>query len=301
MDFERLREFSLAAKCGSIKAAAELLSLSPATLGARLRVLERSLGVALFAHMGRRVRLTPEGERLLPYAADILRRYDSVTSEVKAIRHHHYRQLRIGISGEWPLFHIGPFLDKINLTHPQIELSLYDDQAMPLLDALCRNELDICFASILESADLAGMARVPISSCNPCISLPRTHPFNLRGSLSLRELEGETFLLYPPTDALGTRCFQLASLSACGIRHSTYDLACSPMFRKLFGPIGKGILLLPSPQFSAPPNAVSLSLTDVPCPAPLCFVYNPRSPNPDVPAFVSDFMQFIEVFHQHDH
>lgn len=228
MDFERLREFFLAAKCGSIKDAAELLGISPATLGARLHVLEHTLGVSLFAHAGRRIRLTPEGERLLPYAADILRRYDSVTGEVKAIRYHHYRQLRIGISGEWPLFHIGPFLDKINLMHPQVELSLYDDQAMPLLDALCRNELDICFASILESADLAGMTRVPISTCNPCIILPRAHPFNLRGSLSLRELEGETFLLYPPTDALGTRCFQLANLSARGIRHSTYELAWFP-------------------------------------------------------------------------
>ena len=58
MDLDRLREFARIAECGSVSAAARRLGLSVATLSARLRGLEKSLGTNLFDREGRALILT---------------------------------------------------------------------------------------------------------------------------------------------------------------------------------------------------------------------------------------------------
>lgn len=60
-----LRAFEAAARCGSFRAAAADLNLTPSAVSHAVRGLEQSLGAALFARDGRAVRLTPEGEGLM--------------------------------------------------------------------------------------------------------------------------------------------------------------------------------------------------------------------------------------------
>lgn len=60
--------FSEIASCGSIKAAAEKLKLSPPTLSEHLAQLERDLDVQLFIRHHRRLELTTQGQRLFTHA-----------------------------------------------------------------------------------------------------------------------------------------------------------------------------------------------------------------------------------------
>ncbi|WP_153770933.1 LysR substrate-binding domain-containing protein [Labrenzia sp. CE80] len=59
-----LRTFDAAARCGSFKAAAEDLGVSPTAVSHQIRGLEAQLGFALFVRGTRRIDLTDEGERL---------------------------------------------------------------------------------------------------------------------------------------------------------------------------------------------------------------------------------------------
>jgi len=58
-----LRAFEAAARLGSLKSAAEELSVTPSTISHHVRDLEARLGAPLFAKHGRGVVLTTEGER----------------------------------------------------------------------------------------------------------------------------------------------------------------------------------------------------------------------------------------------
>jgi LysR family transcriptional regulator, low CO2-responsive transcriptional regulator len=67
-----LRAFLELARSGSVRAAAERLSVTQPAVTAAVRSLERELGVALVARQGRGIVLTSAGETLARYAARVL-------------------------------------------------------------------------------------------------------------------------------------------------------------------------------------------------------------------------------------
>ena len=58
--------------CGGITPAAQKLNRVPSNVTARIQKLEEELGVALFLREKNRLRISPSGEQLLPYAQQIL-------------------------------------------------------------------------------------------------------------------------------------------------------------------------------------------------------------------------------------
>ena len=65
MDLHQLRTFVAIADAGGVARAATRLNLSQPAASRQMQVLEAELGVQLFDRIGRRVRLTSEGEDLL--------------------------------------------------------------------------------------------------------------------------------------------------------------------------------------------------------------------------------------------
>lgn len=61
-----LEVFVLTAESGSLSGAAREMNTSPASTSASLKRLETDLGLMLFVRSTRSLRLTPEGQRLLP-------------------------------------------------------------------------------------------------------------------------------------------------------------------------------------------------------------------------------------------
>src|SRR6267142_6372595 len=71
MDATDLRVFEAVARHGSMNRAAAELHTVQSNVTARIRSLEREVGVALFQRHVRGVSITPAGQRMLPYAARI--------------------------------------------------------------------------------------------------------------------------------------------------------------------------------------------------------------------------------------
>ncbi|MGM9604890.1 MAG: LysR family transcriptional regulator [Faecousia sp.] len=291
MDFQRLAEFVSVAKYGSIKKAAQELGISSATLCARLLRFEEHLGAQLFLRSGQTMQLTAAGEHLLSSAAEILADYRRITQEVRSTAAHYYHRLRIAITGSNMPLYLGPFLDQLNLTYPDIQLDILDDSRYGIVEGIQSGEIDIYFAPVMADFDCKNLAKHSISSTQYII-LPKTHPLAERSMLSIRELDGQQFLLYPKTAEPAIRTFQLRNLNDSGIRYTVYESSTSTVFYKLLIPVGKGLLLRPSSMMDLPPNCVCLPVTDLPYPATTCFFYDKSNPNPDVIAFSKDFPAF---------
>ncbi|HYD06295.1 MAG TPA: LysR family transcriptional regulator [Reyranella sp.] len=81
-----LRAFEAAARHVSYSRAAEELNLTHGAISFQMRVLKELLGVDLFKRSGRRMVLTPEGQRLYGYVRDGFTRLEQSMDDVRASR-----------------------------------------------------------------------------------------------------------------------------------------------------------------------------------------------------------------------
>jgi DNA-binding transcriptional LysR family regulator len=82
MELRQLATFRTVAELGNFTRAAERLGYVQSNVTAHVQALERELGVALFDRLGRQVRLTLAGRRLLDYAGRILALADEASEAV---------------------------------------------------------------------------------------------------------------------------------------------------------------------------------------------------------------------------
>lgn len=300
MDLERLAEFVAIVRHGSLKKAASALDISVATLSARLIRFEEHLGTPLFVRSGTTLELTPSGRQLLPNAQDILSRYESIRQDMHRAQEHSYHKLRIAVTGTSLPLHLGPFLDRLNLKYPNIELELLDDSRWSIVDGLTSGAVDIYFSPWLNEPVPKNLTRHVVGSLGEFLFLPKSHRLADRSMISIRELDGETFILYPKTAEQAIRKFQLQNLQDAGIRYSLHESDTSAIFSKLLVPIGKGLLLY-THMMDAPPNSVCIPITDLPHHASISFFYLKNNPNPDVLAFTKDYLAFAREVAHYEH
>ena len=167
-----------------------------------------------------------------------------LSDEMHTIQEHAYHQLRIAISGSTLPLNLGPFWDQLNISYPGIYIEILDDSHYGIVDGLQSGAVDIYFAPVLADFAPKGIAKVPVSTSSQYIILPRSHRLADRTMVSIRELDGEQFILYPRTAEPANRDFQLRNLQDSGIRYTVYD--SDNLATALFlVSMGKGICIAP--------------------------------------------------------
>jgi DNA-binding transcriptional LysR family regulator len=126
VDLDAVRTFLVVAENGQFQAAADDLGITQQAASKRVATLERELGVQLFARIARGVRLTVDGQALLPHARDLLRAAERATAAVTPGR----RALRIDVVNRRVAS--SNVLYAFYQQHPGIEL---DVVALPNADA----------------------------------------------------------------------------------------------------------------------------------------------------------------------
>lgn len=154
-DLESLRCFAAAAKHLNFRVAARSVGLSPAAFGDRIKRLEDLLEARLFERTTRRVRLTPEGERLLPQA---LRAIDSARACLDVVSSRTERapfSITLGTRFELGLSWVTPALRALERARPERQLHLVFGDTPVLLKALHHSEIDCLVTSArITSSDL---------------------------------------------------------------------------------------------------------------------------------------------------
>lgn len=300
MELDRLNEFVIIAQEKSIKKAGAKLSLSPATLSARLASFEASLGTTLFLRQHSGLVLTESGNRLYSNATAITNRYQTLKDELQLLNQEEYHTLRIAVLGSGLPFYLGPYLDILSKKFPELHLDILDDSSYSIKEGLLSNNIDLYFAPAISHFLPEGIARLHFVVPHQYIVMPTNHRLAQQTSISLKNLDGETFILYPRTKETCVRDFQLENLKAAGIRFHTYESETASVFYQLLVPIGKGILLTPIHTMSGLPNSISLPVNDITYPAPATLFYKRNNPKPEVTNFVSGFSKFVKGNAMHD-
>lgn len=82
MDYAIARTFLEVVKAGSFVGAAEVLNISQTAVSARIRVLEEQLDRPVFVRNKAGARLTPAGEKFLPFASSLVRVWETARNVV---------------------------------------------------------------------------------------------------------------------------------------------------------------------------------------------------------------------------
>jgi LysR family transcriptional regulator, glycine cleavage system transcriptional activator len=110
------------ARLGSVKAAAEDLSLSSPALSRRIQALERFVGRALFERRHQAIQLNEDGEKLMHLVAPIL---DSLTDAIETLTSPNpVMRLRLGILPLYAQQRLLPNLPQLRALHPSLHLDV---------------------------------------------------------------------------------------------------------------------------------------------------------------------------------
>lgn len=124
MNKAELEAFTQIAERGSFSAAANQLHLTQPAISKRIASLESHLGSRLFDRLGKRILLTPAGERLLPQAQHILLAIADAEHTVHNLHNHTMGELRLATSHHIGLHRLAPILRRFNQDYAQVTLAI---------------------------------------------------------------------------------------------------------------------------------------------------------------------------------
>ncbi len=113
------------ADLGSLTAAAKSLDCSPAAASAALQRLEAQWGVAIFVRSTRSLRLSAEGERLMPHVRQALQALGQARAAAQPHRQVLRGELQISMPSDLGRHVLLPWLEAFQQRHPQLALRLH--------------------------------------------------------------------------------------------------------------------------------------------------------------------------------
>ncbi|SBS35672.1 Transcriptional activator protein NhaR [Marinomonas spartinae] len=146
INFKHLHYFWVVAKQGSIAKASEKLHITPQTISGQIQLLEDQIGKALFAKVGRNLKLTDTGRMVLSYADEIFSLGSELEQSVRTASTDRTQLLRVGIADSIPKSIAYRLLAPAMTLEDPVRLICKENSLEDLLGALALHKLDLIIA-----------------------------------------------------------------------------------------------------------------------------------------------------------
>jgi len=216
---------------GSVRAAADALSLTPSAVSKQLQRAEGLLGRTLFARSRQGVAATAEGADLAVFGRRFLEFMDEVG--VRFDRETVHGHVRLGITDDVGLTHVPGILQDCAVRFPGLEVQLTVGFSSELIQAMAQQTLDMALVSDGGGSIPAGATLLRAA---PMVWVAR------RGAAR----PGDPLPLAVSTEGCQWRARALAALAAAGIRHKITCISPSTAGQIAAARIGLGVAPLPA-------------------------------------------------------
>ncbi len=203
MDLEvrHLRLVAAVARVGSLTRAGDQLHLTQSALSHQLRDIESRLGAALFLRVGKRLVLTPAGERLLASATDVLKQLEQTEHDIREMGRDRAGTLRITTECYTCYHWLPPLLLRYRPAFPKVEVRIDVAATHQPVEMLLAGKIDLGLMSTpvrdrrLVSRRVFDDELVLIAS--------KHHRFARQTRVRLAQMRDETLFVYPPKEESG--------------------------------------------------------------------------------------------------
>lgn len=151
MDTELLKTFLEVSRTRHFGRAAEALYLTQSAVSFRIRQLENQLGVNLFTRHRNNIRLTPAGEKLLPYAETLMSTWQAARKEVAHTSRHN--ELSIGASASLWECMLNGWLSRLYQSQKNLQFEARIAQRQSLVKQLHERQLDLLITTEAPKMD----------------------------------------------------------------------------------------------------------------------------------------------------
>jgi LysR family transcriptional regulator for metE and metH len=201
LEIRHLRLVAAVAEVGSLTRAGDQLHLTQSALSHQLRDIEARLGTPLFLRVGKRLVLTPAGERLLASATDVLDRLQQAEHDIREMSRDRAGSLRITTECYTCYHWLPPLLLHFRRTFPRVQVRIDVEATHQPEKMLLAGKIDLGLMSTpvrdrrLVSRRVFDDELVLIAS--------RHHRFARQTRVRLAQMRDETLFVYPPKEESG--------------------------------------------------------------------------------------------------
>ena len=204
MELRHLRYFIAVAEELHFTRAAERLHIGQPPLSHAIQLLEADVGAQLVERSKRWVRLTEAGRLFLEDARRILAMAEQASETARRAQRGEAGELRIGFTFSTPLTPLfATVINRYRQAYPHVTLTLHESATLPQIEAMAQRTLDLAFMRPVESAMPDSIALTLLRTDRLVAVLPAGSPLASGEAISIRELAGMPFVMYPPSAGTG--------------------------------------------------------------------------------------------------
>jgi len=200
MELRHLRYFIAVAEKENVTRAAERLHVSQPPLSRQIRDLEDELGIPLFEHGAKAVRLTEAGHVFLSEARAVVERANKAVQMVKAVAGGKCGEIHVGyapsLTMELPR-RASRFFQEAN---PGVRVQLHDMSTQEMLRGLVNGTLHVAFLIQVPAKFLSGLLFDEIHRYAVCIAVSPAHPLGRARQIGLELVANERLVTYTLAD-----------------------------------------------------------------------------------------------------
>lgn len=200
LTLRQLQCFSAVAQNLSFTRAAEQLHLTQPAVSMQVRQLEQQTGISLTEQIGKQIHLTEAGEEVFRYARSILQQVDEMDDVLNKLKGLSGGQLKIAAISSANYF-APRLLGVFHRRFPDVRVSMDVTRQQRVLKQVADNEVDMAIMG--QPPDEMKVDSVAFMDNPLVIIAPPDHRLAKTKSISLRQMEKETFLVREPGS--GTR------------------------------------------------------------------------------------------------
>lgn len=199
MELKYIEAFLMVVEKGSFSMAAEALFITQPTISVRIQLLEQELNTELFTRInGKRITLTPAGEKILPYFKEA---YEIIKKGYSALQEKTEEQQQISLACP---NHMGAeimpeLLNELYQHFPKVEFGVTVKVSRDIIEDIRNGSIDVGLAFIKSPASLKDLTVIEIAIEKTVLVCSPSHPFSTMGTLNLSNLKNERIVTYSKT------------------------------------------------------------------------------------------------------
>jgi LysR family transcriptional regulator for metE and metH len=182
------------AATGSVTRAAERLHLTQSALSHQLRDIESRLEMQLFLRLGKRMVLTPAGERVLGAARRILEDIGRTEDDLRLMSQNGKGVLRLCTQCNTGYHWLPPLLQSFHRKYPGVDVQIMVNATNRPVEALLEGQIDL--AVVTSEVDDKRLVSTPLFEDELVAVVAPSHPFARRSYVEADDFADEHLIIY---------------------------------------------------------------------------------------------------------
>ena len=186
--------FQEVAHRGSFTGAAEALGYTQSAISRQIALLEKETGAVLFDRLPRGVRLTQEGNCLLPHAQAVIERLGTARDDLRQLRDLAAGRLRVGAFPTADAALVPYAVAAFRAAYPKVAIRLTEGLVRDHVAHLLAGDLDLAVVTSATPAIFNGLDLHHLLDDSMLVAMPAGHPMAGRRTLRLADLADEDWI-----------------------------------------------------------------------------------------------------------